>query len=61
MTGFLSVAAPRSHQDPDLHRSDSEVVAALVRGDHEVNEVKLRNLLGADTAGAGRRRGRSKR
>lgn len=30
-----------------LYRSDKGVVAALVRGDHDLNEAKLRNLLGA--------------
>jgi prolyl-tRNA synthetase len=30
-----------------IYRADSEVVAVLVRGDHEINEIKLKNLLGA--------------
>jgi prolyl-tRNA synthetase len=29
--------------------ADDEVVAALVRGDHELNEIKLKNFLGAQT------------
>ena len=30
-----------------LYKADGEIVAVLVRGDREVNEVKLKNLLGA--------------
>jgi len=30
-----------------IYQADKEVVAALVRGDHELNEIKLKNLLGA--------------
>jgi prolyl-tRNA synthetase len=32
-----------------IFKTDTQVVAALIRGDHEVNEVKLKNLLGADS------------
>ncbi|NTV43718.1 MAG: proline--tRNA ligase, partial [Syntrophobacteraceae bacterium] len=32
-----------------IFKTDTEVVAALIRGDHEVNEVKLKNLLRADS------------
>lgn len=32
-----------------IYRSDKELVAALVRGDRDVNEIKLLNLLGALT------------
>ncbi len=32
-----------------LYVADGEVVAVLIRGDYELNEVKLRNLLGAST------------
>ena len=30
-----------------LYKADGEIVAALVRGDREVNEIKLKNLIGA--------------
>ena len=34
-------------EDPDL-LADNEPVVALLRGDHELNEIKLKNLLGCD-------------
>src|SRR4030042_1809535 len=48
VTSFLSVS-PQQLIKTLIFRSDGQVVAALVRGDHEVNEVKLRNLLGSDS------------
>jgi prolyl-tRNA synthetase len=48
VTSFLSVS-PRQLVKTLIFKTDTEVVAALIRGDHEVNEVKLRNLLGADS------------
>jgi len=30
-----------------IYKAGNEVVAALVRGDHEINEIKLKNILGA--------------
>ena len=47
LTAFLSVPA---HQiiKTLIFSSDGDVVAALIRGDHEVNEVKLKNYLGAE-------------
>jgi len=47
LTAFLSV--PAHHIVKTLiFSSDGDVVAALIRGDHEVNEVKLKNYLGAE-------------
>jgi prolyl-tRNA synthetase len=48
VTSFLSVS-PRQLVKTLIFKTDSGVVAALIRGDHEVNEVKLKNLLGADS------------
>ena len=48
VTSFLSVS-PQELVKTLIFKTDTEVVAALIRGDHEVNEVKLKNLLGADT------------
>jgi len=48
LTSFLSVG-PESILKTLVFVADGEVVAILIRGDHEVNEVKLKNLLGADT------------
>jgi prolyl-tRNA synthetase len=47
LTAFLSVPA---HQilKTLIFSSDGDVVAALIRGDHEVNEVKLKNFLRAE-------------
>lgn len=48
LTSFLSV--PADHLIKTLIFSvGDEVVAGLVRGDHELNEVKLKAILGADT------------
>ena len=46
---FLSVS-PRELLKTLIYRmDDGEIVAALVRGDHELNEAKFRNLLGVET------------
>ncbi|WP_003541209.1 proline--tRNA ligase [Desulfotomaculum nigrificans] len=45
---FLGIA-PHQTIKTLLYRTDKEVVAALVRGDRDVNEVKLLNALGALT------------
>ena len=37
-----------------IYLADDEPVAALVRGDREVQPVKLKNLLGGDRGRAGR-------
>lgn len=47
VTSFLSVPADRLIKTL-IFRAGDEVVAGLVRGDHELNEVKLKALLGAD-------------
>jgi prolyl-tRNA synthetase len=47
VTSFLSIA-PSQLIKTLIFKSDGDVVAALVRGDHELNEIKLRNLLGAE-------------
>ncbi|MFH1122760.1 MAG: proline--tRNA ligase [Pseudomonadota bacterium] len=47
LTSFLSVS-PDQVVKTLIFSSDDGVVAALIRGDHEVNEVKLKNLLGAE-------------
>ncbi|MFH1480576.1 MAG: proline--tRNA ligase [Pseudomonadota bacterium] len=47
VTAFLSISPDRLIKTLIL-KSDKEVVAALIRGDHELNEAKLRNLLGAE-------------
>jgi len=47
LTAFLSVS-PDQVAKTLIFRADDGVVAALIRGDHEVNEVKLKNLLGAE-------------
>ena len=41
--------------------ADGKPVAALIRGDHEANEAKVRRAFGATTLVAGRRRRRSRR
>jgi prolyl-tRNA synthetase len=48
VTSFLSVS-PQELVKTLIFKTDTEVVAALIRGDHEVNEVKLKNLLRADS------------
>ena len=47
VTSFLSISPDQLIKTLIL-RSNGEVVAALVRGDHELNEVKLKNLLGIE-------------
>jgi len=55
VTNFLGVTAKKLVKTL-LYRADGQVVAALIRGDRELNEVKLKNALGvmqlemADTA-----------
>jgi prolyl-tRNA synthetase len=46
VTRFLSVT-PSELIKTLIYKSDGDVVAALVRGDHELNEAKLRNILGS--------------
>jgi len=48
VTGFLSIA-PQQLVKTMILQTDGEVVAALVRGDHELNEAKLKNFLGVET------------
>ena len=48
VTSFLSISADQLVKTL-IFVADGDVVAALVRGDHEINEVKLKNLLGART------------
>jgi prolyl-tRNA synthetase len=47
VTSFLSIS-PSQLIKTLIFKSNGDVVAALVRGDHELNEIKLRNLLGAE-------------
>jgi len=47
VTSFLSIL-PSQLIKTLIFRSDDDVVAALVRGDHELNETKLKNLLGVE-------------
>lgn len=47
VTSFLSVPPDRLIKTL-IFRADDEVVVGLVRGDHELNEVKLKGLLEAD-------------
>ena len=44
VTAFLQIT-PRQLVKTLLYRAESETVAVLIRGDHEVNEVKLARLL----------------
>lgn len=46
VTGFLKVPANRLVKTL-LYKADGEVVAALIRGDRQINETKLKNNLGA--------------
>ena len=46
VTAFLQIA-PRQLVKTLLYRAGTETVAVLIRGDHEVNEVKLARLLNA--------------
>jgi prolyl-tRNA synthetase len=47
LTSYLSVG-PDQIVKTLIFVSDGTAVAALIRGDHELNEVKLKNLLGAE-------------
>lgn len=47
VTSFLSIPSDRLIKTL-IFRVGDEIVAGLVRGDHELNEVKLKGLLGAD-------------
>ena len=47
VTKFLNVS-PAELVKTLIFVADGTLVAALVRGDHEINEVKLKNLLGAE-------------
>ena len=47
VTGFLSIS-PEQLIKTLIFRLNGDVVAALVRGDHEINETKLRGLLGRE-------------
>lgn len=48
LTAFLQVA-PEQVVKTLIYEADGEPVAAVVRGDHELNEVKLKRVLGATT------------
>jgi len=48
VTSFLSVS-PEQLVKTLIFKVDGQVLAVLIRGDHEVNEVKLKNLLSADS------------
>jgi len=45
VTGFLNVPA-RKLAKTLLYKADEKIVAAMIRGDRQINEVKLKNLLG---------------
>lgn len=47
VTDFLKVS-PKDIVKTLIYETDREPIAVLVRGDHGINEVKLRNLLGSD-------------
>ncbi|MBN1847189.1 MAG: proline--tRNA ligase [Deltaproteobacteria bacterium] len=47
VTSFLSIS-PQNLVKTLIFKSDEDVVAALVRGDHDINEAKLKNILGAE-------------
>ena len=47
VTAFLSIS-PEQLIKTLIFRSNGDVVAALVRGDHDINEIKLKNLLGIE-------------
>jgi prolyl-tRNA synthetase len=49
LAAFLSVSSKDLIKTLIYRVDDNEIVAALVRGDHELNEAKFRNLLAADT------------
>ena len=45
LTGFLGCDASRMAKTL-IYKADGELIAAMVRGDRELNEVKLKNVLG---------------
>ena len=45
VTGFLKVPA-RKLAKTLLYKADDKVVAAMIRGDRQINEIKLKNFLG---------------
>jgi prolyl-tRNA synthetase len=45
VTGFLRVSA-RKLAKTLLYKADDKVVAAMIRGDRQINEIKLKNFLG---------------
>ncbi|MDP6178718.1 MAG: proline--tRNA ligase [Desulfatiglandales bacterium] len=47
VTSFLSIS-PQQLIKTLIFRSNGEEIAVLIRGDHELNETKLKNLLGID-------------
>ncbi|MBW2609201.1 MAG: proline--tRNA ligase [Deltaproteobacteria bacterium] len=47
VTAFLSIS-PDQLVKTLILKANEEVVAALIRGDHELNEIKLKNMLGAE-------------
>lgn len=46
ITNFLNVS-PKKLVKTLLYKADDQIIAALIRGDQELNEVKLKNLIGA--------------
>ena len=47
VTNFLSIS-PKQLVKTLIFRADMEILAVLVRGDHDINEAKLRTFLGAE-------------
>lgn len=45
VTEFLSVPAKKLAKTL-LYRTDGQIVAAMIRGDRQINEIKLKNILG---------------
>ncbi|RLB23184.1 MAG: proline--tRNA ligase [Deltaproteobacteria bacterium] len=48
LTQFLSIS-PRQLIKTLIYEADGEPIGVLVRGDHEINETKLKNFLGAES------------
>ncbi len=46
VTGFLNTG-PEKLVKTLIYRTEAETIAAMVRGDREINEIKLQNLLGS--------------
>ncbi|WP_418790192.1 proline--tRNA ligase [Phosphitispora sp. TUW77] len=46
VSGFLSIASDKLLKTL-IYRTEAETVAVIVRGDREINEIKLQNLLGS--------------